>query len=379
MEFQQIVYRDSSWDSLNQTADFHSNEAQLVLAFGERLGLESYDAHSFLKAAYPHAEIVINTTAGEIYENSVFENSIIATAIQFEHTYVRTVLYSIGKHQESEIIGDRIGRDLVSDDLAAVLIISDGSYVNGSALLSSLNSHIKPTIPILGGLAADNTRFEKTLVGLNQRPGPGNIVGIGLYGEKLKVGSGAGGGWEVFGPERQVTRSEYNVLYSIDGKAVLDLYKEYLGRYASELPAAALHFPLSMRVSVDSETVVRTILSIDEETKSMTFAGEIPHGAWVRLMKANNDRLIEASLSAVTNAREQLKSKPELALLVSCVGRKLALGMRVEEEVETVRKLLGPGPVITGFYSYGEISQLHTGSPCELNNQTITVTVFSER
>ncbi|MPR32797.1 FIST signal transduction protein [Salmonirosea aquatica] len=378
MKIQQIVYQEPTWKFLNETPDFVASKAQLVLAFGERTCLESLEIYNHLREQYSHADIVINSTSGEIYENSVYDNSVIVTAIQFEKSRVRTVQFNIDNHYESGEVGDKIGRELGAEDLVSLLIISDGGRVNGSALLTSLNSHISSSIPISGGLAGDEARFEKTLVGLNQNPEPGRVVGIGLYGKELKVGNGTYGGWDVFGPERQVTNSEYNILYSINDKAALDLYKEYLGRFAKELPAAALHFPLSMRTSTEAEPVVRTILSIDEDAKSMTFAGDIPEGAWVRFMKANFDRLIDASASAAMSAIETFENPAELALLVSCVGRKLALGVRTDEEVEAVREVLGSDTLITGFYSYGEISQLHPGVPSELHNQTMTITTFSE-
>ena len=186
------------------------------------------------------------------------------------------------------------------------------------------------------------------------------------------------GGWDVFGPEREITKSQYNVLYSIGGKPALELYKEYLGKYAKDLPGAALLFPLSMRVDADSAPVVRTILSIDEKQQSMTFAGEIPKGALIRFMKANFDNLLDASSEAAENALQSLSFKPELAILISCVGRRLVLGYRTEEEQEAAREVFGPDTCITGFYSYGEISPLMAEAKCDLHNQTMTITTFTE-
>jgi len=111
----------------------------------------------------------------------------------------------------------------------------------------------------------------------------------------------------------------------------------------------------------------------------MTFAGDIAEGATAQLMKANFDKLIDASVDAAESSSELLDgSNAELAILVSCVGRKLVLGQRIEEEVEEVREVLGNGPAITGFYSYGEVSPIVKSMNCELHNQTMTITTFSE-
>jgi hypothetical protein len=176
-----------------------------------------------------------------------------------------------------------------------------------------------------------------------------------------------------------VTRCDKNILYEIDDKSALDLYKEYLGPYKNELPGSALLFPLSIKEPNCDERVVRTILSIDEDEKSMSFAGNLPVGSNVRFMKANFDRLIDGSSIAAQKAFTSLSNtQPELIILISCVGRKLILQDRTDEEVEAVRKIFGGRSPITGFYSYGEISPFNPLTRCELHNQTMTITTLCE-
>jgi len=193
------------------------------------------------------------------------------------------------------------------------------------------------------------------------------------------VGFGSLGGWDAFGPERLITRSKENVLYELDGRSALDLYKNYLGDHARNLPSSALLFPLSVRAREKDAPVVRTVLAIDETDQSMTFAGDVPVGAYARFMKANFDRLIDGALGAARSSHQALgEGTAELAVLISCVGRKLVLKQRIEEEVEAVREVLGPDTVLTGFYSYGELSPFTPDARCELHNQTMTITTLSE-
>jgi hypothetical protein len=379
MKIRQTSFKANQWQEVNKTEDFNPQKAQLVLAFGERKCLENEMPYQFLRETYPNAEIIINSTSGEIYNDSVFSGTIIVTAIEFEKTQIRTTQLSIENHLESGAAGSELAQNLLADDLAAIFVVSDGGRVNGSELISKMNDATGNKIQISGGLAGDEARFEKTLVGLNSDATEGKIVGVGFYGETIKIGHGTMGGWDGFGPEREVTESEYNILYKIGDKAALDLYKEYLGKYADELPGAALLFPLSMRMNEDDEPVVRTILSIDETNKSMTFAGDMPEGALVRFMKANLDRLVDASATAAQSSLQPFDNSPELAILVSCVGRKLVLGQRTEEEVEAAREIFGNNTVMTGFYSYGEISSQNPNARCELHNQTMTITTFSEK
>jgi hypothetical protein len=126
--------------------------------------------------------------------------------------------------------------------------------------------------------------------------------------------------------------------------------------------------------------VVRTILAVDKAEQSLTFAGDVPAGAYARLMKANFDRLIDGAHGAAEHAVAAPGGvAPGLALLISCVGRRLVLHQRVEEEIEAAREVLGVGVTFAGFYSYGEISPFTPQARCELHNQTMTITTLGER
>jgi hypothetical protein len=250
-------------------------------------------------------------------------------------------------------------------------------------LVQGLIDNLPPNVSITGGLVGDGALFKKTLVGLDNVPSEGNIVLVGFYGESLQISYGSLGGWDSFGPKRIITKSENNVLYELDGKPALDLYKEYLGDQAKDLPSSGLLFPLNLYLKTDGggeAEVVRTLLAVDEKERSMTFAGDLPEGSYVNLMKANFDKLVSGAEEAATQSKESfIGTEPELAILISCVGRKLVLKDRIEEETEAVRRELGDKTVMTGFYSYGEISPVApTEKQCKLHNQTMTITTFKE-
>jgi hypothetical protein len=259
-----------------------------------------------------------------------------------------------------------------------VLILSDGSLVNGSDLVDGVNESLKGKILITGGLAGDGAEFVSTLTGLNNKPEKGLIVAIGFYGKNLIVKNGSEAGWEIFGVEKSITKSEANKLYELNNQNCLDMYKRYLGDSASKLPAAALNFPLSVLIPGNAKTVVRTILSISEEEKSMTFAGNMPEGSIVRFMKTNFNSLISSAAIAADKAIENNKKAPDFALLVSCVGRKIVLGTRIQEEVDAVSQTFKENTPMLGFYAYGEIAPLANEKETALHNQTMTITTFYE-
>lgn len=354
--------------------------ANLVVVFGGRDALENKNRFEEIKSFYPNANILISSTAGEIRDTEVLDGAVVVTAIQFEHTELKVATTEIKSIDSSYEEGKLIADSLPKEGLVHVFVISDGQKVNGSELVRGLRDGLPQSVSVTGGLAGDDVLFKKTLVGINEYPTEGRICAVGFYGNRLKVSFGSIGGWDSFGPERLITKSLNNILYELDGQSALDLYKKYLGDQASGLPGTALFFPLSLKEQEDSNPVVRTILSIDEENKSMLFAGDMPEGSYVRLMRANFERLIEgASLSASKSMESLEMNSPDLAILISCVGRKIVLGQRIEEEVEVVREILGEDTILAGFYSYGEISPFSQNAKCELHNQTMTITTFSER
>lgn len=356
------------------------NEKNLVFVFGDRFQLANPKRYEEIRYFYPNSHILVASTSGEILGQNVLDGSIAVTAVHLEHTPFEIRTVNIAEIENSQVAGKKLALSLKHEGLKHVFILSDGQLVNGSELVKGLNENLPKGVVTTGALAGDGSRFEKTLVGYNAPPDSGNIVGVGLYGERLKVGYGSIGGWDSFGPERIVTKSQGNVLYELDGKSALQLYKRYLGEKAEGLPGTALLFPLSIRLEEEDNSLVRTILSIDEEAQSMTFAGDIPKGAKVRLMKANFDKLIDGAYNAASTSVTSFEDiRPELAILISCVGRKLVLGPRIDEEVESVAEAIGNPTCITGFYSYGEIAPFAGLLNCELHNQTMTVTLFSEK
>ena len=381
MKIAQTQFLDDRWRTGSIPDGFDFQKAQLVLAFGDPALVTDAGLFSHIRSLFPAAAIVSSSTAGEILQESVHDNSLVVTAIQFEKTRIRCRVSNIKEHGSSYTTGGHLMKALAgeADDLIAVFIISDGTHINGSELVSGFSENNPKCIPVTGGLAGDGARFSRTFAGLDLVPEEGNVVAVGFYGDNLKIGHGSFGGWDEFGPERTITRSDKNILFEIDGKNALDLYKEYLGPYREELPGSALLFPLSIREPDSTEHLVRTILSINEQEKSMLFAGNMPEGSKIRLMKANFDRLINGSSMAARNSFGSLEnSSPELALLVSCVGRKLILQERTDEEVQAVKQIFGNHTSLAGFYSYGEISPFNPNTRCELHNQTMTITTFSE-
>ncbi len=369
---------DHSSPSITRPDFLQDPQKSLVIVFGSSSFLESPDRVHDLSQTFSGIPMIGCSTSGEVFGNEIKDNSLVGGVLQFDWTTVKTAAVAIHDPTESYRVGQQIADELLSPDLKGVLVLSDGLLINGSELIRGLNAILPESVVISGGLAGDGDRFKQTWVIQNNVPTGGMVTAVGLYGDRIQLGHGSKGGWDYLGPERRVTRSDGNVLYELDGKPALELYKEYLGDRASGLPATALLFPLALKQDgPGDEYLVRTILGVDETAQSMTFAGNIPQDSLVQLMRGNFDRLITGASEAAM-LTESENPENTLAIAITCVGRRLVLGERAEEEIEATLEVFPPGTQQIGFYSYGELSPYANGR-CELHNQTMTLTTISER
>ncbi len=379
MQVAQKIVRKTT-DLAAQASTLSAIDPDLILVFGSVDHLASPSLNDALHAAAPRAVPLGCSTAGEITADGVDDNCCTLTAVHFDKTRISKASTPLNGMNDSFAAGERLGKQLASPDLKAILLFGPGVQINGSALVDGLTSVVGSAVPITGGLAGDGGAFTRTFTIGPDGVSDSNVVAVGLCGDSLSFTHGSFGGWEPFGPARKVTRCEGNVLYELDGEPALDIYKRYLGDHAKDLPASGLLFPFAM-LGEDHNALglIRTILGVDETTGSLTLAGEITLNGYLKLMHASTDKLVNGAEAAAEAAAATYKSSGDnLAILVSCVGRKLVMGGRVDEEVDVVGDVFDSKAVLTGFYSYGEISPFTPGASCKLHNQTMTITCLGE-
>lgn len=378
MKLETFCYTQESGWSVAAFPPLDSPQTWVIIFGGPDFMDAPEPAHEIIRA-YPHSHVVGCSSSGEIFGTGISDDSLAVSVVQFEQTALASTGKAVQSIQESYAVGQALATELNRPDLRGVFILSDGLKVNGSELVRGFNAVLPHSVIVTGGLAGDGDQFKRTWVINKGRLQSGFVSAVGLYGNHIKIGHGSKGGWDIFGPERMVTRSNSNVLYELDGKPALQVYKEYLGEHASGLPASAFYFPLALRANTaDHRRIVRTVLAIDEANQAIISAGDIPQGHLAQLMRGNFDRLVDGAAEAAAMIRQQPDVGPILSLAVSCVGRRLVLGERTEEELEAATEVLPPGTRQIGFYSYGEISPYDAGGPCDLHNQTMTLTTISE-
>ncbi len=376
MQIETLYFNDKTW---NYEEESFSNKEQidLVLVFGDTDTFADPMHYNYLKELYPNADIVGSSSSGNVLDTQVSEHSIVATAISFEKSSVKLKVVDFDTEDDLAEVSKNLVKDFDKNNLKSIFVISDGLNMNGSVLAKSVNE-VQKSILITGGLAGDDARFERTLIMANDVPKEKRVLALGFYGESLHISSGCSSGWDNFGAQRVITKSVANVVYEIDNEPALQLYKRYLGNAAADLPGSGLRYPLSIKKDETDSEIIRTVLAVDEEKQSMTFAGDVPQGSLAKLMKSNVDGLIDGSEKAAKSI-VQANDKTALGLVVSCIGRKLVMNQLTDEELEIIEETVGENVHLTGFYSYGELAPFSDQLlNCQLHNQTMTLTVIYE-
>jgi hypothetical protein len=381
MKIGQFHMKSSSPDASGSARDTAvSIGADLVLAFGAVADLEAPAMFETLRADFPHAQFAGCSTAGQISAEGVTDGTVAVTALKFGRPAFRVSDVEIAGAADSYAAGEQLARRLAAPDLHNVVVFGQGIAINGSALINGIAAIAGPDVKVAGGLAGDGSAFKRTVVVSSNGVSDQRVVGIGFYGDSMQIGHGSFGGWQPFGPVRRVTRSTGNILYELDDEPALDVYKRYLGEHARDLPSSGLLFPFSMLGSDHGAVgLIRTILGVNEADGSLILAGDIVADGYLQLMYASSDALIDGAEAAARMARvEGNAGGDSMALLVSCVGRRLVMGDRIDEEVEAVAEVFGQKDVIAGFSSYGEIGPFLHNPECKLHNQTMTISRWRE-
>jgi len=344
------------------------DKVQLVLVFADPECIGNDVALANLKTRYPAAHIVGCSGAGNILGAEISDGDIVATAIFLEKSRIAVKAIEAEAGADiSSLVADT-ARQLLSDDLRHLFVLSDGLNFNGSDVAEGVN--VDKNVSVTGGLAGDNRRFQQTFVIADGPAKSNQIVLVAFYGKDLRIKYGCFAGWGEFGVNRTITRSTGNVVYEIDHQPALQLYKTYLGDMAEELPGSGLRFPLSIK-NRDGISLIRTLLSVDEQAQSLTFAGDVPEGSIALLMKGNLDDLIEGAEIAAKQACGEGRG---LAVIISCIGRRMLMDQLSDGELEVVQETLGDEVTLTGFYSYGELAPYSRDFwQCQLHNQTMTL------
>jgi hypothetical protein len=351
----------------------------LAVLFGPCQLFENNSCIAELRLQLPNVIVIGASSIGVIAGPELFDDALVARLIRFETTELVQVSGTVHNIDHSFQEGARLCAQLVQKQgLKGIFVLADGLTINGTELLKGMMS-VAPDVAISGGMAGDGTAFARTSVLSDEEPAPKRVVAIGFYGDAIRFSRGCFSGTTGFGPMRRVTKSIGNEVFEVDGQPILELYKKYLGDQAASLPGSAAFFPLSLQRSAEGGMpLVRSVLAVNQETNSITVAGDMPVGSYTQLMRTSHAQLLDGAQKAISQALASSPKSPDsFVLTVSCFGRRVLLGERTGDEIDVFTDALAEGTGHLGFFSYGEISAF-PGQACDFHNMTLATTALVE-
>jgi hypothetical protein len=347
-----------------------------------------------IKSVAGQVPMVGGTTAGEISTSGFSTQSVVLMALSSKDLCFTT---GIGKNmsQDEAACGLSLIDDIRSkksfEDAHSLILFPNGMGGDGAKLIQGLHSTLGSDFEIVGGYLGDDERFKYTYQYYDGKVYKDAIPGLLVSGKNsFRTGIGVRSGFESIGNRFYCTEAEGNVVKKFDGESALSLYKEFLGEERSQrLPGICLEYPFGLideKVSIAGKEYfqLRCGLAVDHQEDSITLAASIPEGSAITLTTASRGDIINGAMLAAKQAKDCLKgAKPAAIFMFSCVGRKLVLGRRTQEEVLAVKEILGEEVPLIGFYTYGEIGPIDKMkrdlAPTKFHNETVVLWVLGSK
>ena len=326
-------------------------------------------------------DIFGSTTAGEFTDGEIGEESAAIMLLDLKKEHYRVVHVETGDEDTLKIAKSvgRQGLDTFSNP--AFIIASGGISTDGEMIIRGIEQAVGPKVTIFGGLAGDDFKMSGTYVFTNGKYSINGLVAIILDEDKVNVKGLATSGWEPVGTVRTITKSEGNVVYTIDDQPALDVVIKYMGvnrnidEWKDVIINVGSEFPMQLQRE-NAEPVIRAPLFANKEDRSLVCAGSVPQGSKIRFSLPPDDSVIEKVVNECATVKKEEMENADAMIMFSCKARHLSLGPMVGDEIDQVKDVWG-APLV-GFFSYGEMGKATKGKH-EFHNNTCSLVLLSEK
>ena len=346
--------------SLSHVIDFtlfeHEKNVLVQLFCGQGKEVLMYVKDTILNHL-PHAICVGTTTDGEIYADSITTLRTVISISIFEHTSIKT---AYAEDKDSFQCGVKLASSLVTPTTKLLILLSDGTRMNAEEFLKGVES-FDATIPICGGMAGDNGKFEQTYISSQETLLCEGAVGVSLNSDILHVATDYKFDWKPIGIKHTITQVKDNRVYYIDGMKASFFYDKYLGSDFSKT-----EFPLILEKN--GITMARAVIAKHEDG-SLSYSGNLEEGDEVRIGFGDAESLMRDPIEVLENLHA---INVESFYIFSCMARRRFMPFLIKLGIGSFSKIAPAA----GFFTYSEF--YHHNGHNKLLNQTLTVVALSE-
>ncbi len=329
------------------------------------------------------------TTAGEFIDGEIEGGSIVMMLLDMHPAYFKIEFLETSQEtalEDANKLGIT-GKETFANP--AFIIANSGVSLDGEPIVEGIiQSFGKPPssaereVTIFGGKAGDDLALESTFVFTNGKSKDCAIVALIIDEDKIDVRGIATCGWKAIGTTKTVTKSEGNIVYTINDKPALDMLMNYLGVDIKEdvetditTFLSSWYYPLELERE-NEDPVIRTAMFVNKKDRSLICSGRVPQGSKIKFSMPPDFDSIEKVVADCKTIKDEAQQEADALIMFSCVSRHLAFGMIVKEEIEKVQKIWDAP--MAGFFSYGEYGKSKTGK-YDYHNNTCCLVVLKEK
>jgi len=207
---------------------------------------------------------------------------------------------------------------------------------------------------LVGGLTASRGKQGQIADGLTE----GGVSGV-LFAGDVGVTTGLSQGCSPVGDIHEVTKAEDNILFELDGRPALDVFKDDIGDVLArnlERVGGYIHAALPVSGDDGGDYLVRNVVGIDPDNKLVAIGERISAGDRVMFVRRDGPSAMEDLDRMLADVTSRATGTPRAALYYSCVARGPNLFGPDSEELKAVQDALGENVPVIGFFANGEIS-----------------------
>ena len=321
------------------------------------------------------------TSSGEFISSEIKEESIVIMLFDMHPSHFKLVFLEAGEHSEFEI-ATQLGEEGKKTFENAAFIIASGwsNEIDGEEVIKGIENGFGSGATIFGGMAGDDLSLTGPTAFTQGKSSVTGLVALILDQDNVEVSGVATCGWKPIGITKTVTKSEGNIVYTIDDEPALDLVAKYLGlnldkKFNNMVFDLGGYYPLQLERE-DAPPVMRTAQMGNIENRSLICAGNVPQGSKVRFSLPPDFDVIDTVVEECMEVKEEQLQDADAVIMFSCISRYLSFGVMTSEEIERVNEVWN-APMV-GFFTYGEYGKAKGGQH-EFHNNTCCVVALKEK
>lgn len=332
-------------------------------------------------------DIIGATSSGEFINGHESEGGIVMILLDINKENYSILFEDIGERNLEDATAHMVNDAFEKFDkpafiLMTTLLTSDGRLLDGEGMVRFIEKLAGPDINMFGGMAGDDLSFTGTWIFTQNKSTDYGMTALVLDKTKIELNGLAFSGWKPMGVSRTVTKSEGNLIYTIDNRPALEIYLHLLGQKISSsddqiefFDKIGVHYPFQIERE-DREPKMCNPIGYDKEKQALICESDVPQDSSLRFSRPPDFDIVEAVINKADKLKVEQNAEADVLLIFSCVGRLSALGPLVHEENEGLQRVWNSP--MAGFYTYGEYGKGLNGKH-EFHSTTCSWVVLREK